>query len=88
MIEGQYRAGLIMLLFQARRRYAWTLAVDPGKYFVPLEPFAAALGDHNIVTTSVLANNEGVQRLIELVRHGRLDLTPLLTQTFPQNQIR
>jgi alcohol dehydrogenase len=28
-----------------------------------------------------------MRRLMELVRHGRLDLTPLLTHTFPLDQI-
>ena len=28
-----------------------------------------------------------MRRLMELVRHGRLDLTPLLTHTFPLDRI-
>ncbi len=28
-----------------------------------------------------------MQRLMELVRHGRLDLTPFLTHTFPLERI-
>jgi threonine dehydrogenase-like Zn-dependent dehydrogenase len=31
---------------------------------------------------------ERMRRLIELVRHKRLDLTPLLTHSFPLDQIR
>jgi threonine dehydrogenase-like Zn-dependent dehydrogenase len=54
---------------------------------VPVEPFAAGLGDHKIVTTLCPGGKERMRRLIELVRHGRLDLTPLLTHTFALDQI-
>jgi threonine dehydrogenase-like Zn-dependent dehydrogenase len=54
---------------------------------VPVEPFAAGLGDHKIVTTLCPGGKERMRRLIELVRHGRLDLTPLLTHSFALDQI-
>ena len=64
-----------------------SLGVYSGKLSVPLEPFAAGLGDHKIVTTLCPGGKERMRRLIELVRHGRLDLTPLLTHTFSLEQI-
>jgi alcohol dehydrogenase len=64
-----------------------SLGVYSGKLSVPLEPFAAGLGDHRIVTTLCPGGKERMRRLMELVRQGRLDLTPLLTHTFPLDRI-
>jgi alcohol dehydrogenase len=64
-----------------------SLGVYSGKLSVPLEPFAAGLGDHKLVTTLCPGGKERMRRLMELVRHGRLDLTPLLTHTFSLDDI-
>jgi alcohol dehydrogenase len=64
-----------------------SLGVYSGKLSVPLEPFAAGLGDHKIITTLCPGGKERMRRLMELVRHGRLDLTQLLTHTFPLERI-
>ena len=64
-----------------------SLGVYSGKLSVPLEPFAAGLGDHKIVTTLCPGGKERMRRLMELVRHGRLDLVPLLTHTFSLDKI-
>jgi alcohol dehydrogenase len=64
-----------------------SLGVYSGKLSVPLEAFAAGLGDHKIVTTLCPGGKERMRRLMELVRHGRLDLVPLLTHTFSLDQI-
>lgn len=64
-----------------------SLGVYSGKLSVPVEPFAAGLGDHKIVTTLCPGGKERMRRLMELVRHGKLDLTPLLTHTFSLDQI-
>src|SRR6516165_4686602 len=50
-----------------------SLGVYSGKLSVPLEPFAAGLGDHKIITTLCPGGKERMRRLMELVRHGRLD---------------
>jgi threonine dehydrogenase-like Zn-dependent dehydrogenase len=64
-----------------------SLGVYSGKLSIPLEPFAAGLGDHRIVTTLCPGGKERMRRLMELVRHGRIDLRPLLTHTFSLDQI-
>jgi threonine dehydrogenase-like Zn-dependent dehydrogenase len=64
-----------------------SLGVYSGKLSVPLEPFAAGLGDHKIVTTLCPGGKERMRRLMDLVRHGRLDLRPLLTHTFSLDRI-
>lgn len=64
-----------------------SLGVYSGKLSVPLQPFAAGLGDHKIITTLCPGGKERMRRLMELVRHGRLDLRPLLTHTFSLDRI-
>lgn len=64
-----------------------SLGVYSGKLSIPLEPFAAGLGDHTIVTTLCPGGKERMRRLIELVQHKRLDLVPLLTHRFKLEKI-
>jgi alcohol dehydrogenase len=64
-----------------------SLGVYSGKLSVPMEAFAAGLGDHKIVTTLCPGGKERMRRLMELVRQRRLDFTPLLTHTFSLGRI-
>lgn len=64
-----------------------SLGVYSGKLSLPLEAFAAGLGDHKIVTTLCPGGKERMRRLMEMVLHRRLDLTPLLTHRFKLEQI-
>jgi threonine dehydrogenase-like Zn-dependent dehydrogenase len=64
-----------------------SLGVYSGKLQMPYDAFAAGLGDHRIVTTLCPGGKERMRRLMELVRTGRVDLTPLLTHTFSLENI-
>jgi alcohol dehydrogenase len=64
-----------------------SLGVYSGKLQIPYEPFAAGLGDYRIVTTLCPGGKERMRRLMEVVRRGRVDLTPLLTHTFSLDRI-
>jgi threonine dehydrogenase-like Zn-dependent dehydrogenase len=64
-----------------------SLGVYSGKLAVPHDAIAAGLGDIRIVTTLCPGGKERMRRLMELVRHGRMDLTPLLTHRYPLERI-
>ncbi|HYV25616.1 MAG TPA: alcohol dehydrogenase catalytic domain-containing protein [Pyrinomonadaceae bacterium] len=64
-----------------------SLGVYSGKLQMPYDAFAAGLGDHRIVTTLCPGGKERMRRLMEVVRHGRVNLTPLLTHTFALDDI-
>lgn len=52
-----------------------------------IESFAAGLGDRKIVTTLCPGGKERMRRLMELVAHHWVDLTPLLTHRFMLDDI-
>jgi len=64
-----------------------SLGVYSGKLQIPYEAFAAGIGDHRIVTTLCPGGKERMRRLMEVVKSGRIDLTPLLTHTFSLDKI-
>jgi len=64
-----------------------SLGVYSGKLAIPMEAFAAGLGDHKIVTTLCPGGKERMRRLLDMVRCHRVDLTPLITHRYKLDQI-
>ena len=64
-----------------------SLGVYSGNLQVPSDAYAAGLGDIQIVSTLCPGGKERMRRLMEIVRAGRVDLTPLLTHTFSLDRI-
>src|SRR6202049_2645163 len=64
-----------------------SLGVYSGKLEIPYEAFAAGLAGHRIGTTICPGGKAGMRRLMAVDRSGRVDLTPLLTHTFPLEEI-
>ncbi|HEU0179443.1 MAG TPA: alcohol dehydrogenase catalytic domain-containing protein [Blastocatellia bacterium] len=65
-----------------------SLGVYSGKLQVPYDAFAAGIGDYKIVTTLCPGGKERMRRLMEVVKGGRVDFTPLLTHTFSLDEIK
>jgi threonine dehydrogenase-like Zn-dependent dehydrogenase len=64
-----------------------SVGVYSGHLQIPLDGFAAGLGDHKIVTTLCPGGKERMYRLMRLVSAQRIDLTPLFTHIFPLDEI-
>jgi threonine dehydrogenase-like Zn-dependent dehydrogenase len=65
-----------------------SLGVYSGKLKVPYDAFAAGIGDYRITTTLCPGGKERMRRLMEVVKGGRVDFTPLLTHTFSLDEIK
>lgn len=64
-----------------------SLGVYSGKLSLPVEAFAAGLGDHKIVTTLCPGGKERMRRLMSVIQSGRVNLKPLVTHRFKLDQI-
>ncbi len=64
-----------------------SLGVYSGKLTMPLDAFAAGLGDHKIITTLCPGGKEQMRRLMNVVASGRINLEPMVTHRFKLNQI-
>jgi threonine dehydrogenase-like Zn-dependent dehydrogenase len=64
-----------------------SLGVYSGKLSLPLDAFAAGLGDYRIVTTLCPGGKERMRRLMNIVASNRADLTSLVTHRFKLDDI-
>jgi threonine dehydrogenase-like Zn-dependent dehydrogenase len=64
-----------------------SLGVYSGKLTLPLDAFAAGLGDHTIVTTLCPGGKERMRRLMNVIDANRVDLGGLVTHRFKLDQI-
>src|SRR6185503_19795442 len=59
-----------------------SLGVYSGKLVAPYEAIYAGLADQRIVTTLCPGGKERMRRLMAMIEHHRVDLSPLITHRF------
>ncbi|MBF9232646.1 NAD(P)-dependent alcohol dehydrogenase [Microvirga alba] len=64
-----------------------SLGVYSSDLKIPLDAFAAGLGDHTIVTTLCPGGKERMRRLLSVVQSGRIDLQRMVTHRFKLDDI-
>ncbi|MFZ6658151.1 NAD(P)-dependent alcohol dehydrogenase [Undibacterium sp. TJN19] len=64
-----------------------SLGVYSGKISLPLDAFAAGLGNHKIITTLCPGGKERMRRLMNVVASGRVNLESMVTHRFKLDQI-
>ncbi|MGN6376571.1 MAG: NAD(P)-dependent alcohol dehydrogenase [Sphingomonas sp.] len=64
-----------------------SLGVYSSDLTIPLDAFAAGLGDHRIVTTLCPGGKERMRRLLAMVESGRIDTAALVTHHFSLDDI-
>jgi alcohol dehydrogenase len=65
-----------------------SLGVYSGKLVAPYEAFYAGLGDQRIVTTLCPGGKERMRRLMAMIEHHRVDLSPLVTHHFALDDVQ
>ncbi len=64
-----------------------SLGVYEGNLEIPLDAFGAGIADIKIVSSLCPGGSERLRRMISVIRNKRVDLTPLITHTFPLDDI-
>ena len=64
-----------------------SLGVYSGKLTLPLDAYAAGLGDHKITTTLCPGGKERMRRLMQVIYSRRVELEGLVTHRFKLDQI-